>query len=161
MSLRSWRGRFFSHEIYLQAITMNRIAAPIMNGMQNFAKKVILKVSQFTFNQHHDATSVNASRTYQTTLATEHTFVHLLVCSLIFTSAHQRMYLAEIKLRKIACRTRCCTRSATYARLQFGHLADDLVALAQIVTVQIYGSRSAYRKSEVYHLFTFLLTNLL
>ena len=54
------------------------------------------------------------------------------------------MHLAEVKLRKITCRTRCRTRTATYAGLQFGHLGYNLLALVEIITVDVDYSRTAY-----------------
>ena len=50
------------------------------------------------------------------------------------------MYLAEVELRQVASRTGCRTRSATDTRLQLGHLANNLVALAQIVAVDVDGA---------------------
>lgn len=64
------------------------------------------------------------------------------------------MHLAEIEIRKVAGRTSGCTRSATYARLQLRHLEYDLVALAQVVTVDINRAGLIYRKSEIYHLYS-------
>ena len=111
-----------------------------MNGIQNLAKKVILEISKFTFNQHHHTSRVNSARAQQTALATEHTLVHLLVCTLILATAHQRMHLAEVELREVARGAGRRAGSATDAGLQFGHLANNLVALAQIVAVDVDGA---------------------
>jgi hypothetical protein len=53
----------------------------------------------------------------------------------------------------ITCRTRGCARTATYAGLQFGHFANDLFALVEIVAIEVYGAWFIYGKSEIYHTF--------
>ena len=110
-----------------------------------------LKIAQFTLNKHYNASGVNASRTYQAALTTEHTFVHFEVCSLVLSTPYQGVYLAEIKLREIACGACCSTRTTTYAGLQFGHFVYNLVALAQVVVVDVDNSWLIYRKTEIYH----------
>jgi hypothetical protein len=62
------------------------------------------------------------------------------------------MYLAEVELGEVACRTRSRTRAAAYAGLQLGHLTNNLVALAQVIAVEVYCSWFVYRESEVNHL---------
>ena len=66
------------------------------------------------------------------------------------------MHLAEVELRKVTRRTRCRTRAAAYARLQLGHFADNLVTFAEIVAVNVDGTRLIYGKAEVYHFYEFL-----
>jgi hypothetical protein len=63
------------------------------------------------------------------------------------------MHLTEVEFRKIACCAGRRTRTAAYAGLQFGHLADDLFALVEIVTIEVYGAWFIYGKSEIYHTF--------
>jgi hypothetical protein len=63
------------------------------------------------------------------------------------------VYLAEIEVGEITCRTRGCARTATYAGLQFGHFANDLFALVEIVAIEVYGAWFIYGKSEIYHTF--------
>jgi hypothetical protein len=50
------------------------------------------------------------------------------------------VYLAEVELRKVASRASRRAGSATDAGLQLGHLANNLVALAQIVAVDVDGA---------------------
>ena len=116
----------------------------MIKGIQNLAKKVILEVSKFTFNQHHHSTGVYATWAQQAALATEHTLIHLLVGSLILATAHKSVYLAEVKLRKVSRRAARRTRPATYARLKLGHFVYNLVALAQIIAVNVYSTGLAY-----------------
>jgi hypothetical protein len=119
------------------AIVANNIASPTINGIQNLAKKVILEISKFAFNQHYNATSIYPSRTYQTAFTAKHTLIHLLVSSLILPSAHQSMHLAEVKVRQVTSRAGGCAGTATDAGLQLGHLAQNLVALAQVVAIDV------------------------
>ena len=108
--------------------------------MQNLAKKVISEISKFAFNQHYHTSRVYSAWAQQTALATEHTFVHLLVCPLILATAHERMHLAEVELREVASRAGRRAGTTAYAGLQLGHLAYNLVALAQIVAVDVDGA---------------------
>jgi hypothetical protein len=108
------------------------------------AKKVILEISKFAFNQHYNATSIYASRTHQTALTAQHTFIHLLIGSLILSSSHQSMHLAEVELGEVSRRTARRTRPATDARLKLGHFVYNLVALTQIIAVNVYGTGLAY-----------------
>jgi hypothetical protein len=62
-------GNALSHDAYLIAIAANITELPTMNGMQKFAKKVILKISQFTFNKHNNTSCVDSARAHQATLA--------------------------------------------------------------------------------------------
>ena len=66
----------------------------------------VLKISESAFNEHNDTSRVDASGAYQTTFSAEHAFVHLEVGSLVFTTPHKGMYLSEVELREVACRTR-------------------------------------------------------
>jgi hypothetical protein len=125
---------------YFMAIATNSIIVPTMNGIQKSAKKVILEVSKFTFNQHHHSTGVYATWAQQAALATEHTLIHLLVGSLILATAHKSVYLAEVELRKVARRAGCRAGSASDAGLQFGHLVHNLVTLTQVVAVDVDGA---------------------
>ena len=50
------------------------------------------------------------------------------------------MHLAEVELRKVASRASRRAGSATDAGLQLGHLVHNLVALAQIVAVDVDGA---------------------
>jgi hypothetical protein len=68
------------------------------------------------------------------------------------------MHLAEVELRKVACRAGRCAGTAAYAGLQLGHLVHDLVALAQIVAVDVDCAGFADGKSEIYHLLCRLIT---
>jgi hypothetical protein len=54
------------------------------------------------------------------------------------------MQLAEVEIDNTSRRARCCTRATAYARLQFGHLGYNLLALVEIITVDIDYSRTAY-----------------
>lgn len=126
-----------------------------MKGMQKFAKKVILEISQFTFNKHYHTSCVDSSRTHQTALAAQHTFVQLVVCSLILTSANKRVHLAEVVLRKVASRAGGSAGATTDAGLKFRHFGNNLLALSEVVAVEVDYSRATYRKSKIYHLFGF------
>ena len=59
------------------------------------------------------------------------------------------MEFAEIEIREVAGRTSRRTAAAADAGLQFGHLAQDLVALAQVVAVDVDHARLADRVSPV------------
>ena len=61
------------------------------------------------------------------------------------------MHLAEVELRKVARRTGRSAGAAAYAGLQFGHLADDLLALVEVVAVEVDGAGFVYGESEIYH----------
>ena len=108
-----------------------------------------LEIPQFAFNQHHNSSCVYTTRAEQTALAAQHTLVHLLVCPLIFASAYQSMYLAEVERCEVARRTTCRAGATADTSLQFGQLLDDLVALAQIVSIDIYHPRARYIISEI------------
>ena len=69
ISRLSLDGNALSHDTYLIAIVANITVAPMINGMQKFAKKVILEISQFTFNKHYHTSCVYSTRAYQATLA--------------------------------------------------------------------------------------------
>ena len=140
ISFKSLLGRLRSHEKYFISTMANNPTVPMMNGIQKLAKKVILEISKFTFNQHHHTSRVYSARAQQTALAAEHTFVHLLVCSLILSASHQRMHLAEVELRKVSSCAGRRAGSATDAGLQLGHLVHNLVALAQVVAVDVDGA---------------------
>ncbi len=112
-----------------------------MKGMQKLAKKVILEISKFAFNQHHHAARIYSAGAEQSALAAEHTFVHLLVCALILATTHKGMHLAEVELREVSRRAGRRAGATTYAGLQLGHLARNLLALAQVVAVDVYGAR--------------------
>ena len=140
ISFKSLLGSSRSHVKYFIATTANKNVVPMINGMQNLAKKVILEISKFAFNQHHNAARIYSSRAQQTALTAEHTFIHLLVCALILSATYQRMHLAEVELSKVS---RCAggrTRSATYAGLQLRHLVHNLITLAQVVAVDVDGA---------------------
>ena len=62
-----------------------------------------LEVSEFTLYKHHQASGVDASRTYQAALATEHTLAQSLINTLIFTTAHCGMELTEVEVSDIRC----------------------------------------------------------
>ena len=151
MSFISLFGKLRSHDRYFIAITAKSTTSPIMNGIQNLAKKVILEISKFTFNQHHHTSRVYSARTQESAFAAEHTLVHLDVCTLILTTAHQCVNLAEIELRQVACCTCRSARSATDAALQLGHLVHDFVALVQVVAVDVDCTGFVYGKSEINH----------
>lgn len=134
--------------------------------MQKLAKKVILKylsktikisvsrlkISQLAFYEHHNTSCVDASRTYQTALSAEHTFIHFEISPLILATPYKRMHLAEVELRKVSGRTGRCAGTATYASLQLRHFENNLVAFAQVVAVEVYRAGLVYRKTEIYHL---------
>jgi hypothetical protein len=63
------------------------------------------------------------------------------------------VYLAEIKISEIACRARSGARATTYTGLQFGHLSDNLIALVEIVAVEVDGAWFVYGKSKINHSF--------
>jgi hypothetical protein len=50
------------------------------------------------------------------------------------------VYLAEIEFGKVTRRARGRTRTATDTGLQFGHFANDLFALVEIVAIEVYGA---------------------
>jgi hypothetical protein len=50
------------------------------------------------------------------------------------------VYLAEVKLRKVARRAGCRAGSASDAGLQFGHFTYNLVTLAQVIAVDVDGA---------------------
>lgn len=115
-----------------------------------------LKIAQFTFNEHYQTACINTSRAYQTAFSAKHTFVQLEISSLVLSATYECMHLSEVKIRKITCRARCCTRSAAYARLQLWHFEYNLITLAQIVAVDIYSAGLIYRKTKIYHLYLWL-----
>ena len=98
------------------------------------------EIPQFTFDEHHHGPRIDSTRTHQAAFAAQHAFVHLFIDALIFAPAHERMEFAEIEIRKVAGRTGRRTAAAADAGLQFGHLAQDLVALAQVVAVDEIGT---------------------
>jgi hypothetical protein len=63
------------------------------------------------------------------------------------------VYLAEIEFGKVTRRARGRTRATADAGLQFGHLANDLFTLVEIVAIEVYGAWFIYGKSEIYHTF--------
>ena len=89
-----------------------------------------LEVSEFTFYKHHQAASVDATRAYQATLATEHTLANLLVRPLIFATTYGGVELAEVEVCDVARGAGCCAGATPYTGLQFGHLGKDVEALA-------------------------------
>ena len=97
------------------------------------------EISQFTFDKHYHAARVDAPRAHQPAFAAQHALVHLLVGPLVFAAAHQRVDLAEVELREVARRADRRAGPAADAGLQLGHLAQDLVALAQVVAVDVDG----------------------
>ena len=112
-------------------------------------KKSSSEVPQFTFDKHHHTARIDPARTYQTTFAAQHALVHLLVSPLVFAAPHQRMYLAEVEFRKVARRADRRAGPAADAGLQLGHLAQDLVALAQVVAVDVDGPGLRNGVSEI------------
>ena len=50
------------------------------------------------------------------------------------------MHLAEVEIRQIASRAGCRAGAAADAGLQLGHLANNLVAFAQIIAVDVDGA---------------------
>jgi hypothetical protein len=54
------------------------------------------------------------------------------------------MHLAEVELCEVSCRTTRRTRPATDARLKLGHFVYNLVALTQIIAVNVNGTGLAY-----------------
>ena len=107
------------------------------------------EIPQFTFDEHHHSPRIDSTRTHQAAFAAQHAFVHLFIDALIFAPAHERMEFAEIEIRKVAGRTGRRTAAAADAGLQFGHLAQDLVALAQVVAVDVDHARLVDRISPV------------
>ena len=61
-----------------------------------------LKITKFTFYEHHHSTCVNTSRADKTTLTAEHALAKLLVCPLILTTAHCGVQLAEVEVGDVA-----------------------------------------------------------
>ena len=61
--------------MYFISTMANSDTVPIIKGIQNLAKKVILEISKFAFNQHYNASGVDASGTHQATLATKHALI--------------------------------------------------------------------------------------
>ena len=112
-------------------------------------KKSSSEVPQFTFDKHHHTARIDPARTYQTTFAAQHALVHLLVSPLVFAAPHQRMYLAEVEFRKVARRADRRAGAAADAGLQLGHLAQYLVALAQVVAVDVDRPRLGDGISEI------------
>ena len=107
------------------------------------------EIPQFTFDEHHHSPRIDSTRTHQAAFAAQHAFVHLFIDALIFAPAHERMEFAEIEIRKVAGRTGRRTAAAADAGLQFGHLAQDLVALAQVVAVDVDGPGLRNGVSEI------------
>jgi hypothetical protein len=54
------------------------------------------------------------------------------------------MHLAEVELREVSRRTARRTRPTTDARLKLGHFVYNLVALTQIIAVDINRAGLAY-----------------
>ena len=102
-------------------------------------RKSSSEIPQFTFDKHYHAARIDAARAYQPAFAAQHAFVHLLVGALILAAAHQRMNLAEVELREVARRADRRAGPAPDAGLQFGHLVQYLVALAQVIAVDVDG----------------------
>ena len=107
------------------------------------------EIPQFTFDEHHHGPRIDSTRTHQAAFAAQHAFVHLFIDALIFAPAHERMEFAEIEIRKVAGRTGRRTAASADAGLQFGHLAQDLVALAQVVAVDVDRPRLGDGISEI------------
>lgn len=135
--------------MYFISTTANRNTVPIIKGIQNLAKKVILEISKFAFNQHYNATSIYASRTHQTALTAEHTLTQFAIHALILATAHRGVELAEVEVGDVTRRARCGARATTYAGLQLGHLGDDVPTLAQVVIVHVDDTRATDAISEI------------
>ena len=112
-------------------------------------RKSSSEIPQFTFDKHHHAARIDAARAHQPAFAAQHALVHLLVGPLVFAAAHQRVDLAEIELREVARRADRRAGPAADAGLQLGHLAQDLVALAQVVAVDVDGPGLRNGVSEI------------
>ena len=112
-------------------------------------RKSSSEIPQFTFDKHHHAARIDAARAHQPAFAAQHALVHLLVGALILAAAHQRMDLAEVEFREVARRADRRAGPAADAGLQFGHLAQNLVALAQVVAVDVDGPGLRNGVSEI------------
>jgi hypothetical protein len=60
--------------------------------------------------------------------------------------------LTEIELREVTRSARRSTGATAYTGLQLGHRSDNLIALVEIVAVDVDGTWSAYKEAEIYHI---------
>ena len=107
------------------------------------------EVAQFAFNQQDHAPRIDAARAKQPAFAAEHALVHLLVGAPVLAAPPEGGGLAEIELRQVAGRADGRAGPAADAGLQLGHLAQNLVALAQVVAVEVDGTGLRNRISEI------------